>query len=114
MKRNTSTPRKLGLSLMLALALATLRAAAADGVATGDTSGNRIAFSNSHAGNSFREVMIRNFEETGAKAVKDHKIKGYAAVSANASVTEQASQMQNLILQGYEAIILLAGSDTAR
>ena len=93
-----------------ALASSTL---AADGVAAGDTSGKKIAFSNSYAGNSFRQVMIKSFESMGAQAVKDGKIAGVTAVSSNNNVTEQASQIQNLILQGYNAIIVLAGSDTA-
>ncbi|WP_188909042.1 ABC transporter substrate-binding protein [Aureimonas endophytica] len=86
---------------------------AAEGVATGDTSGKKIAFSNSYAGNSFRQVMIKSFEAMGETAKADGKIAGTTVVSANNSVTEQASQIQNLILQGYDAIIVLAGSDTA-
>ena len=88
-------------------------AMAQEGVATGDTSGKKIAFSNSYAGNSFRQVMIKSFETMGAKAKADGKIAGTTVVSSNNSVTEQASQIQNLILQGYDAIIVLAGSDTA-
>lgn len=102
----------LSLSLLACTALAGA-AVAADGVATGDTSGKTIAFSNSYAGNSFRQVMIKSFEEMGAKAKADGKIAGATVVSSNNSVTEQASQIQNLILQGYDAIIVLAGSDTA-
>ena len=103
---------KTALALSLSLAVAGT-AAAADGVATGDTSGKKIAFSNSYAGNSFRQVMIKSFEEMGAKAKADGKVADTAVVSANNSVTEQASQIQNLILQGYDAIVVLAGSDTA-
>ncbi|WP_168879425.1 ABC transporter substrate-binding protein [Rhizobium sp. P28RR-XV] len=88
-------------------------AMAQEGVATGDTSGKKIAFSNSYAGNSFRQVMIKSFETIGAKAKADGKIAATIVVSSNNSVTEQASQIQNLILQGYDAIIVLAGSDTA-
>ena len=100
-------------ALSLSLLASTAIAGAADGVATGDTSSKKIAFSNSYAGNSFRQVMIKSFEEMGAKAKSDGKIAGTAVVSSNNSVTEQASQIQNLILQGYDAIIVLAGSDTA-
>ena len=105
-----------GMALVMALLASTALAAGAraqDGVATGDTSSKKIAFSNSYAGNSFRQVMIKSFEEIGAKAKADGKIAGTAVVSSNNSVTEQASQIQNLILQGYDAIIVLAGSDTA-
>lgn len=99
-----------------ALALCVSMSAAAwadDGIAKGDTSGKKIAFSNSYAGNSFRQVMIKSFQDMGAQAVHDHVIMGVTVVSANNSVTEQAAQMQDLILQGYDAIIVLAGSDTA-
>ncbi|WP_164752995.1 substrate-binding domain-containing protein, partial [Mesorhizobium sp. M7A.F.Ca.CA.001.05.1.1] len=92
---------------------AALDARADDGVAKGDTSAKKIAFSNSYAGNSFRQVMIKSFEEMGAKAVADKQVAATAVVSSNNSVTEQASQIENLILQGYDAIIVLAGSDTA-
>ncbi|RYC29612.1 ABC transporter substrate-binding protein [Lichenibacterium minor] len=102
-----------GALLLAGTVLTSVGAQAADGIAKGDTSGKTIAFSNSYAGNSFRQVMIRSFEETGAQAAKDHLIKSTAVVSANNSVTEQASQIQNLILQGYSAIVVLAGSDTA-
>lgn len=90
-----------------------LAAMAADGLATGDTSSMKIAFSNSYAGNSFRQVMIKSFESMAEQAKKDGKIAGYTTVSSNNNVTEQASQIENLILQGYNAIIVLAGSDTA-
>ena len=54
-------------------------------MATGDTSKMKIAFSNSYAGNSFRQVMIKNFESMGAEAVKEGKIAGVATVSSNNS-----------------------------
>eukprot|EP01037_Dinobryon_pediforme_P016466 gene16466-16645_t len=86
---------------------------AADGIATGDTSTKKIAFSNSFAGNSFRQVMVKSWEDVTAQAKKDGKIADAGVVSANGNVTEQAGQIQNMILQGYNAIVLLAGSDTA-
>ncbi len=102
-------------ALALAAALAALPAAARaqDGIATGNTSAMSIAFSNSYAGNSFRQVMIKSFQQIAAQAEKEHLIKGYTVVSANNSVTQQAAQIENMILQGYKAIIVLAGSDTA-
>jgi ribose transport system substrate-binding protein len=104
----------LAIALLAGASAAAIGAArAADGVAMGDTSGKKIAFSNSYAGNSFRQVMIKSFEDAAAKAKAAGKIGGSTVVSSNNSVTEQASQIQNLILQGYEAIIVLAGSDTA-
>ena len=49
-------------------------ARAGDGVAKGDTSKKKIAFSNSYAGNSFRQVMIKSFLDMGAQAKKDQLI----------------------------------------
>ncbi len=86
---------------------------AEEGVATGDTSGMKIALSNSYAGNSWRQSMIKSFESMAQKAVDDKVIAGFTTVSSDNNVTEQAGQIQNLILQGYNAIIVLAGSDTA-
>jgi ribose transport system substrate-binding protein len=103
-----------GWSLAASAVLATaVPARADDGVARGNTSSKKIAFSNSYAGNSFRQVMIKSFLDMGAQTKKDHLIGDVTVVSANNSVTEQASQIQNLILKGYDAIIVLAGSDTA-
>lgn len=114
MSRTRTTGRAFLIGALLSCTtLATTGARAEDGVAKGDTSAKKIAFSNSYAGNSFRQVMIKSFEEMGAKAVADKQIAGTAVVSSNNSVTEQAAQIENLILQGYDAIIVLAGSDTA-
>jgi ribose transport system substrate-binding protein len=98
---------------VLSAGLAPTPTRAADGVAAGDTSGMKIAFSNSYAGNSFRQVMVKSWQEVTAQAQKDHLIAGATVVSANSSVTEQASHVQNMILQGYNAIVILAASDTA-
>jgi len=115
--KNTAWQGVCGLTAVAALSaglgLAPASARAADGVATGDTSGKKIAFSNSYAGNSMRQVMIKSWQEAAAQARKDHLLAGTTVVSANNSVTEQASHVQNLILQGYNAIVILAGSDTA-
>ena len=82
-------------------------------VADGDTSTMKIGFSNSYSGNSFRQVMNQSFEAIAKQAVADGVIADYGMVSANNNVTEQAGQIQNMILEGYDAIAILAGSDTA-
>lgn len=94
-------------------ALLSVAAFAADGVATGDTSAMKIGLSNSYAGSSFRQVMNASWEEAGQKAKDDGVIAGFGLISANNNVTEQAGQIQNMILDGYNAIAILAGSDTA-
>lgn len=79
-----------------------------------DTSGKRIAFSNNFAGSTFRQAMIRSFEEVGQKAVADGIIaEAKVFNTAENSAIEQAQQIQNLVLQGYDAIIVNASSATA-
>lgn len=77
------------------------------------TADKKIAFSNSFAGNSFRQVMVKSWEDGTAAAQKDGVIGGAAVISANNSAPEQAAQIQNLILEGYNAIVINAASPTA-
>jgi ribose transport system substrate-binding protein len=86
---------------------------AADGAAKGDTSGFKIGFSNSYSGSSFRQVMNSSFEEIAKQAKEAGLIADYGLVTANNNATEQAGQIQNMILEGYNAIVILAASDTA-
>lgn len=87
--------------------------AAEGGVARGDTGNKRIAFSNSYAGSDFRKVMVRNWEEVAAHAQQTGLIKEAPVVSADNSAPEQAAHIQNMVLEGYDAIVILAASDTA-
>jgi len=102
MKRNVS---------MLALAAAAGLSAAA---ALADTSDKKIAFSNNYAGNSWRQAMLKSYDLVSKKAVAD-KIVGAADVftTADKEVPTQAAQIQNLILQGYNAIVINAASPDA-
>jgi ribose transport system substrate-binding protein len=94
--------------------LATVGMLAAAGLARADTKDARIAFSNNYAGNSWRQAMLKNYDEISQKAVKD----GVVAASdtfttADKEVPTQAAQIQNLILQGYNAIVINAASPDA-
>lgn len=102
-----------GAAILFATLFGAQAAWANEGVAKGDTSKKRIGFSNSYAGNSFRQVMVKSWQEVVAQAQKDRLISESPVVSANNSVTEQAAHVQNMILQGYDAIVILAASDTA-
>lgn len=84
------------------------------GPAGADTSGKKIAFSNNYAGNSWRQAMLKSYGVVAKKAVAD-KIVAAADVftTADKSVPTQAAQVQNLILQGYDAIVINAASPTA-
>ncbi|MCB8839831.1 ABC transporter substrate-binding protein [Aurantimonas sp. VKM B-3413] len=94
----------------LALAAAAVPALAQDA----DTSDKNIALSNNYAGNSWRQAMIKSWQDTTSKAVSDGFVASADAnTTAENSATEQAAQLQNMILQGYDAIVLDAASPTA-
>jgi ribose transport system substrate-binding protein len=99
----------------LALAVApTLGAKADEGVAKGDTSGKKIALSNNYAGNSWRQAMLQSWDEITKPAVASKLVAAAPAfTTAGTEAAEQAAQIQNLILQGYNAIVVDAASPTA-
>ncbi|KID12467.1 ABC transporter substrate-binding protein [Ponticoccus alexandrii] len=79
-----------------------------------DTSGKRIALSNNYAGNSWRQAMLSTFQETADQAVADGVVAAADPYTTSENqATEQAAQIQNMILQGYDAIVLNAASPTA-
>jgi ribose transport system substrate-binding protein len=82
--------------------------------ALADTSGKKIAFSNNYAGNSWRQAMLKSYDLVTKKAVADKAV-GAADVftTADKEVPTQAAQIQNLILQGYDAIVINASSPDA-
>ncbi|MEZ5823521.1 MAG: substrate-binding domain-containing protein [Geminicoccaceae bacterium] len=92
-------------------AIAVLAMAAGTVSAHADTSGKRIALSNNYAGNSWRQAMLRSWEKVAGQAVTDGMVaEADAFTTAENQVTEQAAQIQNLILQGYDAIVINAAS----
>ncbi|WP_299652476.1 ABC transporter substrate-binding protein [uncultured Jannaschia sp.] len=99
---------KTATCLALTIALVTGAAASAD------TSDKRIALSNNYAGNSWRQAMLESWEATAGQAVSDGVVAAADAfTTAENQATEQAAQIQNMILQGYDAIVLNAASPTA-
>jgi ribose transport system substrate-binding protein len=96
------------------LVLGALFVALAAGTAHADTSSMRIAFSNNYAGNSWRQAMLNSYDLVTKKAVADHVVAAADVfTTADQEVPTQAAQIQNLILQGYNAIVLEAGSPDA-
>ena len=84
------------------------------GAAYADTSGKTIALSNNYAGNSWRQAMLKSWDKVTAAAVKDGVVaQAPAFTTAENQVTEQAAQIQNLILEGYDAIVINAASPGA-
>lgn len=107
MKNYRFTLRTVAISCLLVVA-AQVPAAAAD------TATKKIALSNNFAGNSWRQTMLKSWD----KITKDAVAKGVVAqapsfTTAENQATEQAAQIQNMILQGYDAIVVNSASPTA-
>src|SRR3984957_2763314 len=84
------------------------------GVARADTKNMRIAFSNNYAGNSWRQAMLKSYDLVTKKAVADGVVAAADVfTTADKEVPTQAAQIQNLILQGYNAIVINAASPDA-
>lgn len=97
-----------------ALVLSTLAVILASSTALAETSGKRIALSNNYAGNSWRQAMLTSWDKIGKAAVEQGIVAAADAfTTAENQATEQAAQIQNLILQGYDAIVVNAASPTA-
>ncbi|QOZ51626.1 substrate-binding domain-containing protein [Bradyrhizobium sp. CCBAU 53338] len=96
------------------VAVSAIGSAILAGSALADTSGKKIAFSNNYAGNSWRQAMLKSYDIVTKKAVAD-KVVAAADVftTADKEVPTQAAQIQNLILQGYDAIVINASSPDA-
>lgn len=78
------------------------------------TADKKIALSNNYAGNSWRQAMLKSWDKVTSQAVKDGIVaEAPPFTTAENQVTEQAAQIQNLILQGYDAIVLNAASPDA-
>ncbi len=82
--------------------------------AMADTAPKPIALSNNYAGNSWRQAMLESWAKIGDQAVADGVVAAADAFTTSESqATEQAAQIQNMILQGYDAIVVNAASPTA-
>ncbi len=100
----------IGLALILSLGVpvgATAQAAEAS------TAKDGIALSNSYAGNSWRQQMLRMWNLAGQQAVKSGVIAKTKVVNADNSAPQQASQISDLTLEGWQAIVIDAASPTA-
>ncbi|MHA7971630.1 substrate-binding domain-containing protein [Rhizobium sp. CAU 1783] len=96
------------------LASAALVCAAMPMTAHADTSGKKIALSNNYAGNSWRQAMLTSWDKVTKEAVKSGIVAAADPfTTAENQATEQAAQIQNMILEGYDAIVVNAASPTA-
>jgi len=99
-------------ALLLATALSS-PTLAAEGKATGDTSGFKIALSDGFGGNSWHQTAWASWRAAAETAIDGGLITSHKLISANGDPNEQTSHIQNLILEGYDAIVLDASSETA-
>lgn len=74
---------------------------------------SQVALSNSFAGNSWRASMVANFNAGAREAVQSGQIKSYEVVNADNSAGQQISQIEDMIVGGYRAIVIDAASPTA-
>lgn len=96
------------------LALTAIGIGIAAGSAVAGTSDRKIALSNNYAGNSWRQAMLRSWDKVTKPAVKAGIVAAADPfTTAENQVTEQAAQIQNLVLQGYNAIVIDAASPDA-
>ena len=97
----------IGAALALGLGSAAARA--------GDmsTAKDGIALSNSYAGNSWRQQMLRMWSLAAKQAVDSGTIAKTKVVNADNSAPQQASQISDLTLEGWKAIVIDAASPTA-
>jgi ribose transport system substrate-binding protein len=105
MKSFKRIPQVLAIGLLVGLAAPAMAA---------DTATKKIALSNNFAGNSWRQAMLKSWD----KVTKDALAKKVVAqapsfTTSENQATEQAAQIQNMILQGYDAIVINAASPTA-
>ena len=98
-------------ALVCTIALSAMLAA---GTALADTKDKKIALSNNYAGNSWRQSMLKSWDKVTKQAVADGVVAAADPFTTSENqVTEQAAQIQNLILQGYDAIVVNAASPDA-
>ncbi len=97
------------ISAALPLVLAGAPAHAADV----STAQDGIALSNSYAGNSWRQQMLKMWSLASQQAVSGGVIAKTKVVNADNSAPQQASQIGDLTLEGWKAIVIDAASPTA-
>lgn len=72
-----------------------------------------IALANAYFGNTWRHQMAQAFEEAAKKAKDDGQIADYIVLNGDGSVSQQNSQIAELILKKVDAIAVDAASETA-
>lgn len=89
-------------------------ASAAGTGGSGESDAPSIALSNGFIGNSWRQTLVRLFEQEADKLVDEGTLSSYQVVNAPGenSASEQASQIRSLILQEPDALLVIPASPT--
>jgi ribose transport system substrate-binding protein len=108
---------RMMLQLMYGTALVGLlsigAASAQEGPATGDTSKMRIGLTDGFSSNSWEQSAWNAWKAVASQAVKDGVIADQKIITGNDDPAQQITQLQNLVLEGYNAIAIDAASPTA-
>jgi ribose transport system substrate-binding protein len=71
-----------------------------------------VALSNYYTGNNWRKQMVASFQSQAKLGKEQGRISKFTVTDSNGSMPQQISQIQSMILQGYDAIIINASSPT--
>jgi ribose transport system substrate-binding protein len=102
-----------GAALLVASCMLAEAAVAEGGAATGETSGKGIALATYSAANTWHQQMIKTVRGAMSEAEENKLIAKGRVVEAQGSAPQQAALISNLIIEGWDAIILDAASPTA-
>lgn len=80
--------------------------------AFGAGEGYVIGFSNSFAGNTYRQTMESLFKKLADQMVADGTLASYKMLLSNNDIATQVAQIESLIQEGVDAIIIDPGSGT--
>jgi ribose transport system substrate-binding protein len=76
-----------------------------------DTSDKRVAFSNNYAANSWRQAMLRSWDELAQQVVADGVVAAAdVRTTPENDATLQQQQLSDMILEGYNAIVINAAN----
>ena len=76
-----------------------------------DTSDKRVGFSNNYAANSWRQAMLRSWDELAQQVVADGVVAAAdVRTTAQNDATLQQQQISDMILEGYDAIVVNAAN----
>jgi ribose transport system substrate-binding protein len=79
-----------------------------------DTSDKRVGFSNNYAANSWRQAMLKSWDELSQQVVGDGIVAAAdVRTTAQNDATQQQQQISDMILEGYDAIVVNAASPEA-